>query len=72
MWARREEKNSVTDILNDKQICGCLNQSLGSTYIFFSPIVDKCDKCVCRGDIWPGSPIGLCNVSVWCVCLQGL
>lgn len=38
----------MTDILNDKQICGCLNQSSGGiAYIFPPLIVKKCDKCVC-------------------------
>lgn len=49
MRETRGGKKSATDILNDKQICGCLNQSLGSTYIFFSLIVDECDVCVCVG-----------------------
>lgn len=40
------------------------------------PQCGGCAKCVCvcvyRGDIWLGSLLGLCNVSIWCVCLSGL
>lgn len=43
-------------------------------HLFPLSVEDVPSACVCvyRGDIWLGSLLGLCNVSIWCVCLSGL
>lgn len=56
------------------QVCECLNQSLWNTYsTYFSPSLwtSVTYMCLCRGDVWLGLLLRLCNVSVWCICLQG-
>lgn len=70
----RRRKKAVTHILNDEQIYERSNQRLCSSYISFPSVWRMCQVhvCVYRGDIWLGSLLGLCNVSIWCVCLSGL
>lgn len=77
-WPKKWRKRRECGLQGEKkkhhrEIYGCLLmyriRHWGVLKYFYHLIVNKCVR---RGSIWLRSVVGLCNVSIWRVCLQGL